>query len=180
MKKKIILSCIFILIVFFVYRTYRYDLKEYLDSRNIITWSPNVKVNLKDYRGQNTESVPFNMNSYHGIYLKANNLKDARAIAFFNKKKSWIIDTTRVSEADREEMKIRFDLHEYFARKINEKIDLIRNDRTKEFKDLENIYNDQYSKLKSLEHVLFNDRNISKKNVDQARVMVDSLMLTVQ
>lgn len=49
------------------------------------------------------------------------------------------MDTTKVSATDREAMKIRFDLHEYFARKMNMKMDLIRNDETKEFKDLENL-----------------------------------------
>lgn len=86
MKKKIIIISILIIVTFVLYRSYKYDLMEYMNSRHIIKWAPNVKINYKDFEGSPNVDDGYNVHYYHGMYLKANDLQDAHAVAFFNKK----------------------------------------------------------------------------------------------
>jgi len=180
MKKKIIILSISVISIFILYRVFRYDIREYLKSRHIIRWSKNVKIYFKDYEGKANPKDDYNIHHYHGIYLKANNIKDAHAVAFFNKEKSWIIDSTNVPNEEREIQLMRFNLHEYYARKINEEIDKIRNDNSTEFKVLEDIYNRNYSELKNDESRMFSNEFTTKVNVENYKSEIDSLLSTVE
>ncbi len=178
MKKKILIISILIITTFTLYRVFRYDIREYLDSKKIIKWSENVKVNFKDYQGTPDLNDDYNIHNYHGIYLKANNLKDAYAVAFFNKEKSWIIDSTNVAIEEKELQKLRFDLHEYYARKINLGINKIKNDNSKKFEDLQNIYNKYYSELKEFEKENFENNYSTKEKIIKSKHIIDSLLKT--
>ncbi len=180
MKKKILIISVVIIVLFLFYRYFKYDLMEYMSSRYIIKWSPNVTIYYKDFEATPNIDDGYNIHYYHGMYLKANDLQDAHVVAFFNKKESWIRDSIHANPDQKELQKIRFDLYEYYARRANLKIDKTKNDNNKEFKDIQLIFNTEYDELLAVEKKMFNDDSKLKEEIKFWRPKVDSLLKTTE
>ncbi|MCP2025695.1 hypothetical protein L1276_000835 [Flavobacterium sp. HSC-32F16] len=75
---------------------------------------------------------------------------------------------------------IIFDLYEYYARRTNLKIDQIRNDDTKEFKDIQIIFNNEYNQLLETENQMFNEDSKLQEEIKYWRPKIDSLLKTTR
>jgi hypothetical protein len=63
---------------------------------------------------------------WNGFYLHSNGFGNAKAIAIFDKSKSWVKDSTKFEPKKLLELqKLSFDLAEVYSRKMNKQIDKI-------------------------------------------------------
>lgn len=137
-KLKVVLVVLLsILSVFLVWKN-RWNIEEFILSRNAVFWSKRSSINYNTFK-ENTSSQS-NLSYEHFIYLKSNNYEDAIAKAGFKLNKAERKDTTNFNFQNAlKYQQLNFDVYEAYARKTNKEIDRIRFDKSKKFKDLENI-----------------------------------------
>src|SRR5690606_41218615 len=114
MVKKILIIGGLTLMLLASYILLRNDIAEYMLERHSIKWSENVKIHFSDYELTPKVNDKFNVHTYYGIFLKANNVKEAYAFSYFDKSKSSVVDSTRLSNNFLQSQKIRFDLYEHY------------------------------------------------------------------
>jgi hypothetical protein len=147
----------------FLFFNYRKQIDFYLKKKHSILWSKDIEIKPSDFQGKINWKSNANEWFYHELYLKATSVKDAKAIALFDKNKSWIKDTTRFNELIKKQ-KLRFDLFEIYARKYNVEIEKVKLKENSSFSDLEKIGNNIYAKLLKVEDSIIHSTNgLSKK-----------------
>lgn len=164
MKKKLLVIIIISITLIILYWNFRLNIEDYFFSKHAIYWSNDVKLEYADFQDDVDLNSKGNISYYHGLYLKANSVEKASVRAFFDKKKSWIknILDSDINQS-MEFQKLRFDLHEVYARKFNSEIDKIRYDRTKNYSDLEKIGEKIFSELNAKENEILNsDKNFNE------------------
>jgi hypothetical protein len=177
MNKKIgILLLLGIVIIFgFIYWNYRTQINYYFLKKNSIFWSNNVEIKTSDFQAKIDWDSNLNESWFHGFYLKSTNIKDAEVKALFDKKKSWIKDTTNFNELMRMQ-KLRFDLYEVFARKFNIEIDKVRYRSDITYSDLEKIGDQIYAELIIYEDSIYENELQMLEKVNLWRPKINKLL----
>jgi hypothetical protein len=146
----------------------RTEISSYLLLRHCIVWSENVKIEYQDFNEEPNKDSEMDMYFWHGITLKSSSFSKAKAIAIFDKNKSWVKDTTKFNFRELLVMqKVAFNLTECYARKFNNEIKNrgYNNDGSqKPYKDLEKIGDSIYDEYQMMEYQMLNDkyRNVTQ------------------
>lgn len=163
---KAILSIITALLIIGVfYWNFRIDIEDYFISKRVIYWSENLEIKYSDFEGAIDEESDNNLWYFHGMYLKAKNVKTAYARAIFDKSKSWARDNSTYDfEREIELQQIRFDLYEVYTRKYNSEIEKIRYDESTQYSDLTKIGEKLFGEINvELEKIFDSGLSISEK-----------------
>jgi|TARA_R110000751_G_scaffold99664_11_gene193224 hypothetical protein len=154
-QKIVTISLLILAIVGITYSFNKIQIEYYFKKKSSIFWSVNAEINIEDFKGD----IDWNSKStewwYHELYLRSTNLKDAEVIALFNKKQSWIKDTTDFKEVMRVQ-KLKFNLYESYARKCNREMNKIKHRDDKFYSDLEKILQKNFKELLITEDSIHN------------------------
>jgi hypothetical protein len=153
------------LIIGIFYWNFRSDIEDYFISKRVIYWSENLEIKYSNFEGAIDEESSFNLLYFHGMYLKAKNVKTAYARTIFDKSKSWARDSSTYDfKREIELQQIRFDLYEVYTRKFNSEIEKIKYDESTEYADLTDIGDKLYEEINvELEKIFDSGLSISEK-----------------
>lgn len=111
--KKILLILISVVALIVLLWNFRLDMADYLFSKHVIYWSPNVELKCSGFRDESNSNPEYNAHYYYGLYLKANSTEKAFVRSYIDKNQSGIIDTTHSGlEKEMKIQKLLFDLNE--------------------------------------------------------------------
>lgn len=173
--QKIFITSILVIIIGLIYWNSRIQIQYYFLKKHVVFWSENVEIKPSDFRAQADLNSDLNESSFHGLYLKTTNFKDAEVRALFDQNKSWIKDTTNFKDLMKTQ-KLRFDLYEIFARKFNHEINKIKYNDDKSYADLEKIGDKVYAELLKIEDSIYNFDSSRNAKIDYWRPKIDSML----